>query len=177
MAYPIIYRELAELDEDESLHTAMARAVARKAGLRRGVSSPATARTLIDTYVVPAGGEAGASEDMSNFAYTFEVNLTGATQIRTMSQSVEFVYVYVSRLGVGSTVLDPGDWVQLRGTYSYGEDRIFSNIEDFEIGDLFWATLSDEDKVPLRVGLGTDVFAEGPQLETAEHFSFAMQVL
>lgn len=131
----------------------MARAIARKAGLRQGISDPGGFnRTLFDAWVYPY-------VEKENLQW--EVDLTGYTSIRFVSMgplNPNFFLAY-SLSGFGTQDLDPGDYALFptlwpADPYGYPTSRLEAFTGNSEVfGGAPWAHLREDLRVPMRLAL------------------------
>lgn len=144
MSFPRVYREIEEMVPRLALHTKTARAIARKAGLHSGeaVNRPAT---VIDVFVDPF---------QEAFARQHVVDFTNYTMIRMSSTSNLMVYLNRSLTGLTDTRIDPIDYIGMQ--IVEGNAFLGANRDSSSTG-LGWKTLKAVNRVPLRVGLSTDL--------------------
>lgn len=165
MTFGATYRAIDEMILDEALETPMARAIARKAGLRSaGEATRTRALTAVDAYIDPIAPLSIGAE-VYVFSYQWLVDFTGATQVRATSQADTNVFLnYADPL---STAVDAVEYPALTGFDELGNELNVGASILSSSGDLGWLTLAPERRVPLRIV----VF---PQEETS--YSFALQV-
>ena len=131
------YAEIEELIKRTALSVPLARAVARKAGLRQGAGS--FSRTVFAAYIDPME---------QPLARQWVTDLSGASRVMLQSRSNVPIYVFCST-NVGSNALDPGDYVTLR-------DPALVRVSASASSEPAWRTLPINRRVPLRLTIGTD---------------------
>ena len=146
MSFPKTYQALREMARDEALRVPMARAIARKAGLR-SVPGGDVVTSGVSTLI-------GASLGPTHvpLARQFSVDLSPYSRLRMASTHADVIYAYFS-LGTG-TALDPADWNLLPGYSEELGSSIFlrastgtSGVTDF----FYWIDLDEEHRVPMRL--------------------------
>lgn len=192
ISYPKLYREIKRMAKDTALRTATARAIVRKSGIRRGVGdggggnlpSDAYPRTLIDAYIDPKYGVRH---------WQWDVDLTNYRAIRFVNRSTTELWLYYSLLGVGSSVLDPGDYEAFPtlfpdDPYFYPTPYIqaFSGVSEIDGGNPP-AAIPLFLRVPLRISISTAApgfdyhefsnFSTGSGGDLTTGFSMGVEVL
>jgi hypothetical protein len=139
----------------EALQTKMARAIARKSGIRRGSGLASTvSQTLVDVWVYPKA-------DKENWQW--DVDLTGFTAIRFVNRGPFNPNFFLAYSLDTSTTLAPSDY-QLFPTlfpadpYGYPTQWLeaFSGNSELD-GGYPWAEIREDLRVPMRLSfsLGT----------------------
>lgn len=163
------YAAIKAMIRRDVLHTRLARGVARKAGLKRGVISPPPRPvTLIDAFCIL---EAPKDEDEEGAPYSWEIDLSPYTHARVTSTSDWQTRLVYSLNLVGTTdymvpSVDPEsvDWDDILGTldepghpFDGGSHLLSGTWSDLGFGfdprTLGWTVLPEVVKQPIRVAI------------------------
>lgn len=150
MTFPDTWNAIQAMARRRSFHTRMARAIARKAGLKMGRGQSPAPTTLIDASPGPVH---------IPLTWQWTIDLTGYEKVRLDVRHQTSVHLFYSASGAFSSIYDPADWSQLSGFF---EDLGTTGTLNASTGQglrgdpLFWMDLPDEAKTTLRVCFAQD---------------------
>lgn len=144
-SYPRLYSAIKEMARTEAIKTPMARAIARKAGLRSGASEEGEfgVITLIDATLGP--------HHLPLYSQ-WSLDLSPYTRLRLEVRHQEGAIVKYTL--AGGNALDPAGWLPVEGFFpDYGTTEILGSSDaNGLVGDLlYWMVIPEELKAPVRL--------------------------